>query len=73
MTHPLLLIAVPAGSELLIILALIIWIAAIIDVVKSRFDSSTTKTIWLLVVIFAGILGAIIYYIAGRQFKIKAS
>jgi hypothetical protein len=67
------MISVPAGSELIILAIFAIWIAAIIDVARSRFDSSSTKIVWLLVVIFLGVLGAIIYYFAGRQSRIKAS
>jgi Phospholipase_D-nuclease N-terminal len=53
---------------LLIVLAsFILWIYALIDVARRQFADSTTKLIWLLVVIFLHGLGAIIYLLVGRQ------
>jgi hypothetical protein len=77
MMSPLCLISMPGAAELIIIsivlLSLIFWIAAIVDIAKSRFDSDTNKVVWLLIVIFLGIIGAAIYYFAGRKSKIQSS
>ena len=70
------LISTPGFSELLIaalvIAMLIFWISCIVDIARSNFDSSTTKIVWLLVVIFLGILGALIYNFAGKPTRSKA-
>ena len=44
----------------------VFWIVELIDVARREFRDSGTKTIWLLVVIFAHSLGALIYYFAGK-------
>ncbi|RJQ54486.1 MAG: PLDc_N domain-containing protein [Actinobacteria bacterium] len=52
--------------------ALAFWIWMIVDVVKreeAQFPNSTgnSKTIWLLVVILLGVIGAIVYYFAVKR------
>ncbi|MBR9704842.1 hypothetical protein GOV12_05500 [Candidatus Pacearchaeota archaeon] len=44
------------------ILLLIFWIFMIIDVAKRNFKTESDKIIWILVVVLAGWIGAIIYY-----------
>lgn len=46
---------------------------AIIHVLVSRFRDSTTKLMWLLVIFFIPFIGAILYFIIGRNQRIKAS
>ena len=46
----------------LAILAFIFWILMIIDVAKRKFKNDNDRLVWILVVILAGIIGAIIYY-----------
>ena len=48
-----------------IILAIILWFWAIMDIVKSRFKNQNMSVIWLLVVLLLPVLGSIIYF----QFK----
>jgi prolipoprotein diacylglyceryltransferase len=50
------------------VLALIFWIWMIIDCAKRDFKNETEKIVWILVIVLAGLIGAIIYY-----FVIKAS
>ncbi len=56
---------------LLILLSVFIWIFALIDVLKSEFRGQNDKLIWIVVVLFAGFFGAIIYYFIGRNQKIN--
>lgn len=42
--------------------AFIFWVVMLIDIIQRDFKKHDDKIIWLLVVIFAGIIGAIIYY-----------
>lgn len=44
----------------------VIWVKTIIEIAGSEFDGNT-RVIWLLVVLFMGLLGLIIYYTVGRK------
>jgi len=51
----------------LAILAFVFWIFMIIDVAKRKFKDETEKIVWILVVVLAGIIGAIIYYFVVKR------
>ncbi len=62
-------------KEILIIffaiaILLILPILAIVDILKGNFKNND-KLIWILVVIFFGVIGALLYYIIGRKQKIN--
>ncbi|MFD2161354.1 PLDc N-terminal domain-containing protein [Paradesertivirga mongoliensis] len=42
----------------------------IIDIVRSEFKDSTSKLIWILIVLFLPMLGSLIYLLIGRNQKI---
>ncbi len=42
--------------------AFVFWIVMLIDVVQRKFPKENDKIIWILVVVLAGIIGALIYY-----------
>jgi len=44
------------------ILLLIFWIFMIVDVAKRKFPNENDKIVWILVIVLAGWIGAIIYY-----------
>lgn len=44
---------------------------ALISILRNDFKDSTTKLMWVLVVIFLGVLGAILYFTIGRNQTIK--
>ena len=44
------------------IAGLVFWIFMIVDVAKRQFKNDSDKTLWILIVILAGVIGAIIYY-----------
>lgn len=46
----------------LAILSMIFWIFMIVDVVKRKFKEENEKVIWILVIVLAGIIGALVYY-----------
>ena len=52
------------------ILASPFWIMAIIDILKSRFEGND-KIVWLLVLVFLGVPGIILYRVIGKKQKIK--
>lgn len=45
----------------------IIWIWAIIDVIRRQFTNPSDKTLWVVIVILLGWIGGIVYLIAGRK------
>lgn len=47
---------------LLIIIPTVFWILMLVDAAKRNFENPNDKTIWILVLVFTHILGAIIYY-----------
>ena len=47
----------------LAVLTSVFWIWMIIDcAMRKNFKSDTDKVVWILVLVFAGIIGAVIYY-----------
>lgn len=44
------------------IFALVFCILMLIDCVKRKFKEDSEKIIWVLVIVFTGIIGALIYY-----------
>lgn len=60
--------------EVLIILILTVAILALclytlIDVIKSEFENSSNKIIWILIILFLGPIGSIIYLSMGKKQK----
>ena len=60
-----------ASELILILLPAVLWIIALVDILKSNFQESN-KIIWVLVVIFLPILGAILYFFIGKTQKITS-
>jgi hypothetical protein len=52
---------------LLGIAALVVWIWALIDAIQNPALDSTMRIVWILVIVFTQILGAIIYLAVGRS------
>ncbi len=61
-----------APMELLLILSIlfVLPVIALIDIVKSNFEGNN-KIVWVLVVCFFNVLGAILYFIIGKNQKIS--
>ncbi|WP_246055205.1 PLD nuclease N-terminal domain-containing protein [Pseudalkalibacillus caeni] len=49
-----------------IILEFILMIVALVDVIKSD-DTNGPKWLWVLVILFIGFLGPILYFVIGRK------
>ena len=57
------------GALLLIVIALAIggfWVWTIIDCATKESDTGNTKLVWILVILFAGVFGSLIYVVARR-------
>lgn len=48
---------------------LVLWVLALIDIVKNEFEGQN-KLIWVLVVALTGVIGAIIYFVIGTSQKL---
>lgn len=64
------------GVEILLILFFlgipaILWLWALIDLLSSEFGNSTNKLIWVVVILFLPVLGALLYLLIGRKQKIN--
>jgi phosphotransferase system glucose/maltose/N-acetylglucosamine-specific IIC component len=64
-----------SGQLMLILGVIVIFgfipsIIALIDILKSKFEENN-KIVWLLVVLFLHLIGAILYFTIGRKQKIK--
>jgi hypothetical protein len=61
------------GSSMLFIAVgaglFVLWVWAIIDVIRSEFKDSSTKIIWVALLIFLPFLGSIIYFFIGKSTK----
>lgn len=68
-------LSMPGGSEWLIIIVGLLfafyWIKTLVDIINRSFPESSTKIIWLLVVIFFGIIGAAVYNFWGKEDVVK--
>ncbi len=57
-------------ETLFILLILLFPILALVDILKSKFDGHN-KLIWVLVVVFTNTIGAILYFLIGKNQKIQ--
>ena len=55
----------------LVLLGIIPTIIALINILKSKFNGND-KIVWVLVVLFFNLIGAILYFVIGRKQKIKS-
>ena len=61
------------GSFLIFgLLYLILWIYCLVDIIRSDFKDQNMKLIWVLIILFAQVLGPIAYLILGKNSKINA-
>jgi len=55
---------------LILLVTLVIPIIALVDILKSKFEGNN-KIVWVLVVLFLGLLGVILYYFIGRKQRVQ--
>ena len=63
------------GQELILIvlvlgLLFLLPIIALVDVIRSEFRGSNDKLIWVIVILFLNIIGALLYLTIGRSQRI---
>ncbi len=54
--------------ELIILTVVVLWVIALVDILKNKFDGSN-KIIWLIVITIFPIIGVVSYYLTGRKYK----
>ncbi len=54
-------------AVLLGIISLVIWIWALVDAIQNPALDGTLRLVWVLVIVFTGIIGAAIYLLIGRS------
>jgi len=45
----------------------VFWVSMLVDCLKRRFRNDNDRILWTLVIIFVGLLGAIIYYFVVKE------
>lgn len=43
------------------------WVWMLVDCATKEPDSGSTKLVWILIIIFTGLVGAVVYYFARRS------
>lgn len=51
-------------------LAVLLWLVALIDVLRNSFAGENEKLIWILVILFAPLVGSILYFAIGRKRRV---
>ncbi len=46
-----------------------LWIYCMIDIIQSKFKDSNMKLIWILVILFAPLIGMLVYLALGKGTK----
>ncbi len=55
-------VAVPA----VVVATALFWVCALVDAVRREFPGTNDKLIWVLIILLASWLGALIYWFVGR-------
>ena len=53
----------------LILLISCFWVWMIVDCAKREFEKPDEKTVWILVIVLVGVIGAIVYFFAVKSNK----
>lgn len=66
----------PGGVEWLFMMVIVLgsiglFIYVLVDILKSEFTNSINKVIWLILVLFTGPLGIVLYLLIGKKQRIK--
>jgi hypothetical protein len=51
----------------IIILGILFWIFMLVDSIKHKYRDQNDKIVWVLVIVFTGLIGAIIYYFVVKR------
>ncbi len=76
LAHPLFALGLPHGSEWIWILFFllagpVLWIAALLSCIQNESSTGNTKIIWVLLIVFLHIFGALAYFFIRRPQRIR--
>lgn len=54
------------------VIAMVVWIATLVDIVRSDFTNPTNKVVWILLLVCIAPLGVILYYLIGTGQKMPS-
>ncbi len=57
------------GMGIVAIAGLVLWLYALVDILRSEFKIPSNKIIWLLMLMFIPFLGMIFYFVFGQKQK----
>ena len=60
-------VGVFAFIALVALLLSVFWIIELVDILRREFRDPTMKIVWLVVVFFGHIVGALLYFFIGKQ------
>lgn len=61
------MVVIYGGMFLFMIAAMVLWIMALVDVVKRQFKEPNEKIVWVLIIALTHWIGALIYMLIGRK------
>jgi len=51
----------------IVVLSIIFWIYMLVDSIKRKYKDENDKVVWVLVIIFLGVIGALVYYFVVKK------
>ena len=51
----------------------VLWVLAIVEIIRSEFKDKTERIIWLLLVILLPFLGTVLYLMIGRKSRLSTN
>lgn len=48
---------------------LVIWVYCLVDILKSNYKDPNMKLIWIIILLFAQVIGALVYLAIGKSTK----
>jgi len=58
---------------IIIALFFVLWLIALIDILRNSFAGENEKLIWILAILFVPIVGAVLYFTIGRKRRVKVN
>lgn len=66
-------LGIPSGILIaFIVIQFPIWVCSVVHVASKKTKEPTDRIVWLLVILFLGILGTILYFAFGREGKVES-
>ncbi len=56
---------------LFLLLPVLAWVIALVDIIRSQFRSDTDRLLWIMVITLAPVLGVLVYLVLGRRYKVE--